>query len=93
MGVKRIHELDYIRCIAMFMVVMGHVLLFSLKIEHTALLGIIGICEMPLFFIVSGYLTYKERRKLKRNYVAAFETFKNFTRTFSSLVSCAKYSR
>lgn len=59
----RIYELDYIRCIAMFMVVMGHVLLFSLKIEHTALLGIIGICEMPLFFIVSGYLTYKEREE------------------------------
>ena len=45
----------------MLMVVMGHVLLFSLKIEHTALIGIIGICEMPLFFVVSGYLTHKER--------------------------------
>lgn len=63
LGVKRINELDYIRCIAIFMVVMGHVLLFTLKIEHTALLGIIGICEMPLFFIVSGYLTYKEREE------------------------------
>ena len=47
----------------MLMVVMGHVLLFSLKIEHTALLGIIGICEMPLFFVVSGYLTHKEREE------------------------------
>lgn len=60
---KRINEFDYIRCIAMFMVVMGHVLLFSLKIEHTALFGLIGICEMPLFFIVSGYLAYKEREE------------------------------
>lgn len=42
MGVKRINELDYIRCIAMFMVVMGYVLLFSLKIEYTVLIGIIG---------------------------------------------------
>lgn len=32
--------------------------------EHTALLGIIGICEMSLFFIVSGYLTYKEREEI-----------------------------
>lgn len=47
----------------MLMVVMGHVLLFSLKIEHTALIGIIGICEMPLFFVVSGYLTHKEREE------------------------------
>ena len=38
-------------------------LLFSLKIEHTALIGIIGICEMPLFFVVSGYLTHKEREE------------------------------
>lgn len=60
---KRIKELDYIRCIAMLMVVMGHVLLFSLKIEHTALIDIIGICEMPLFFVVSGYLTHKEREE------------------------------
>ena len=59
----RIYELDYIRCIAMLMVVMGHVLLYSLKIEHTALIGIIGICEMPLFFVVSGYLTHKEREE------------------------------
>lgn len=47
----------------MLMVVMGHLLLFSLKIEHTALIGIIGICEMPLFFVVSGYLTHKEREE------------------------------
>ena len=59
----RIYELDYIRGIAMLMVVMGHVLLFSLKIEHTALIGIIGICEMPLFFVVSDYLTHKEREE------------------------------
>ena len=29
----RIYELDYIRGIAMLMVVMGHVLLFSLKLS------------------------------------------------------------
>lgn len=58
---KRIIELDYIRGIAILMVVMGHVLLFSLKIEHTALLSFISICEMPLFFAVSGYLSHKDR--------------------------------
>lgn len=63
MGLKRINELDYIRGIAMLMVVMGHVLLFSLKIEHTALIALLGICEMPLFFAVSGYLNYKEREE------------------------------
>ena len=38
-------------------------LMVGLKIEHTALIGIIGICEMPLFFVVSGYLTHKEREE------------------------------
>lgn len=33
---KRISELDYMKGLAMMMVVMGHVLLFSLKVEHTA---------------------------------------------------------
>lgn len=63
MSITRINELDYVRCIAMLMVVMGHVLLFSLKIEHTALIAIIGICEMPLFFVVSGYLAHKDREE------------------------------
>ena len=63
MSMKRIHELDYIRGIAMLMVVMGHVLLFSLKVEHTALIALIGICEMPLFFVVSGYLAHKDKNE------------------------------
>lgn len=60
---KRISELDYMKGLAMMMVVMGHVLLFSLKVEHTALIAIINICEMPLFFVVSGYLVHKEREE------------------------------
>lgn len=60
---KRIPELDYIKSLAMMMVVMGHVLLFSLKVEHTALIAIINICEIPLFFAVSGYLAHKEREE------------------------------
>lgn len=60
---KRIPELDYMKGLAMMMVVMGHVLLFSLKVDHTALIAIINICEMPLFFAVSGYLSHKEREE------------------------------
>lgn len=41
---KRIPELDYMKGLAMMMVVMGHVLLFSLKVDHTALIAIINIC-------------------------------------------------
>ena len=55
---KRIPELDYMKGLAMMMVVMGHVLLFSLKVDHTALIAIINICEMPLFFAVSGFLSH-----------------------------------
>ena len=57
---KRVLELDYMRALAIIMVLMGHVLLFSFKIESSVLLGIIGICEMPLFFVVSGFLSFKQ---------------------------------
>lgn len=53
---NRILELDYIKGIAMIMVLMGHVIGFCLRIETSPLFSIIIICEMPLFFAVSGFL-------------------------------------
>ena len=50
MSITRINELDYVRCIAMLMVVMGHVLLFSLKIEHTALIAIYRYMRNAIIF-------------------------------------------
>ena len=72
---KRIIELDYIRGIAIFMVVMGHVLNFSLDIPSSTLQSLIGICEMPFFFVVSGFLSYRfiEAPKLKTEAVRFFK--------------------
>lgn len=46
--------------IAIFMVVMGHVLTMCIRdIDRTVLFKIIGQVHMPLFFFISGYFTYK----------------------------------
>lgn len=57
---RRFFELDYLRGIAMLMVVMGHVLNFGLDIPHSTAMSLFGLCEMPIFFAVSGFLSYKE---------------------------------
>lgn len=56
---KRIPELDLMKGIATLLVVMGHVVLFSLKLEDSAIVGLIAIFHMPIFFTVSGFLSYK----------------------------------
>ncbi len=47
---------------------------------------------MPLFFVVSGYLTHKEREEnFKKDAVSVIDTFQNVIGTFSGMVYCAKY--
>ncbi len=57
--INRIPQLDYMRAIAMMMVVMGHILLFVIGVDKSLLLGLFGICELPIFFVVSGFLSCK----------------------------------
>lgn len=59
---KRISELDYMRGIAMLFVVMGHILEFGLDAGSYPR-GFMAIVQMPLFFVVSGYLAYKEEEQ------------------------------
>lgn len=59
MPTKRILELDYMKGIAIVMVVIGHVLIFSIGVDSVPIMSLIGICEMPFFFAVSGFLSYK----------------------------------
>lgn len=53
---QRILELDYMRGIAIILVIMGHVVQFSLLMKDAAIMSLIGICHMPIFFTVSGHL-------------------------------------
>lgn len=56
---QRLLELDLMRGIAMISVIIGHISEFSLHAESYPR-GFMGIMQMPIFFAVSGYLTYKQ---------------------------------
>lgn len=52
---------DVMKGIAIYAVVMGHVLLFSPdRSTDTLLMSIIAWSHMPLFFFISGYFSYKK---------------------------------
>lgn len=57
---KRIQWIDAMRGFTMFLVVLGHVFLFSLGYaKATALPSIFLTFRMPLFFFISGFVAYK----------------------------------
>lgn len=57
---KRMHYMDLLKGIAIFMVVMGHVLTMCIRdIDAATLFKIIGEVHMPIFFFISGWFTYK----------------------------------
>lgn len=66
----RIAELDYIKGIAMLMVVMGHLLDFSLNVKGA--MQDLFLFQMPLFFVVSGFLSYREKQEDLRERVRRF---------------------
>ncbi|MBD5177100.1 MAG: acyltransferase family protein [Bacteroidales bacterium] len=52
--------LDVLKGIAIFLVVMGHAIAFQVRgLDHSLLFKIIGTVHMPLFFFISGWLSYK----------------------------------
>ena len=59
-GKPRDHTMDLIKGIAIYLVVMGHVLTMCVReIDAAFIFKIIGQVHMPLFFFVSGYFSYK----------------------------------
>lgn len=57
---QRIHHFDMLKGVAMFMVVMGHVLAFCVReIDRATIFKVLEQVHMPLFFFVSGWFTYK----------------------------------
>lgn len=56
----RIEYFDLLKGIAIFLMVMGHVLTMCIrKIDAAFLFKLIAETHMPIFFFISGYLTYK----------------------------------
>ncbi len=57
---KRLASFDILKGIAIYLVVMGHVLTMCIRdIDSAVSFKIIGEIHMPVFFFISGYFTYK----------------------------------
>lgn len=57
---QRLHYFDILKGIAIFMVVMGHVLTMCVRdIDRATIFKFIGEIHMPLFFFISGWFTFK----------------------------------
>ncbi len=57
---QRLPQFDVIKGIAIFMVVMGHVLTMCIRdIDQALAFKLIGQTHMPLFFFIAGYFTYR----------------------------------
>lgn len=60
MTTKRLPQFDVLKGIAIFMVVMGHVLTMCIRdIDQAFTFKLIGQTHMPLFFFIAGYFTYR----------------------------------
>lgn len=58
---QRIKYFDLMKGVAIYLVVMGHVITFCIRgLDSTTLFKIIQEVHMPLFFFISGYLAYKD---------------------------------
>lgn len=56
----RQHHFDVLKGIAIFMVVMGHVITFCVRgLDRATLFKFIGEIHMPLFFFISGWFTFR----------------------------------
>ena len=64
---RRLTYLDQMKGVAIFFMVMGHVMLFSFKESNSMIEGF-GVSNMPMFFYVSGFLAYCELNNIT-NYV------------------------
>lgn len=60
---SRIYYLDQLKGLAIILVVVGHVMQFVFGFNQSLLVDFLAIFHMPLFFFISGYLTYRKERK------------------------------
>lgn len=60
---ERLHHFDLLKGVAIFLVVMGHVLTMCVRdIDGAVLFKIIARVHMPLFFFISGWFTWRDDR-------------------------------
>lgn len=60
MAKNRLHHFDMLKGIAIFLVVVGHVLTMCIRdIDSAVLFKFVEKIHMPIFFFISGYFTFK----------------------------------
>ena len=70
---KRLDFYDVIKGVAIFMVVMGHIITMCIRdIDSAFIFKIIGQSHIPLFFFVSGFFTYKALKDPQGNIAEEF---------------------
>lgn len=68
MAKVRLHHFDMLKGIAIFLVVIGHVLTMCIRdIDRAVLFKFVEKIHMPIFFFISGYLTFKSGQDGKLN--------------------------
>ena len=56
----RLHHFDILKGLAIFMVIMGHVITMCIRdIDSAVLFKFVEKMHMPIFFFISGYFSYK----------------------------------
>lgn len=64
---ERLQYFDMMKGLAIYMVVMGHVVAFCVRgIDHTLLFKIIACVHMPLFFFISGWFSCRTDKSTGR---------------------------
>lgn len=59
----RLHHFDVLKGIAIFMVVMGHIITMCIRdLDRATIFKFIGEIHMPLFFFISGWFTFGLRQ-------------------------------
>ena len=62
---ERLNYFDQMKGIAILAMVIGHVYIFAFDVHISPLTNLLSIFNMPLFFYVSGYFSYKEPSSFK----------------------------
>ena len=66
---QRINYIDAIRGFSIVLVVIGHVIGFSLELYNNSINYIFNIFTMPIFFFISGYFVHIKYRKTPSNFL------------------------
>lgn len=66
---QRIEYIDALRGFAMILVVFGHIHLrgYEMVLGSSFVISMIAICNMPLFFFLSGFVSYKRQEWIFRD--------------------------